>query len=500
MRTPEERMQELESSIIQLKRTRNSMLNISRLPPEILGEIFSRSLIPDGFEKRSLKFLLVCYYWFQVASATPDIWNFWGTNLGEWEERHLRYPETPLDLVLDDLQGDSPDILVWKSLRERASRDTIRVVHFRCMDWRLMSLVLFPLTPKRREIRHSSVESIILRNLDDTPVHASRFFAYNRFPKLQRLDISNCMIVSWDLLASHTTALTKLTLDLSHLSPTPTTSQLFSILTSNPTLKKVALTGCWVPDDGDKNPSPRVTLGYLEELKLVGRPHDVIKFLHRLDLPKRMENLDIILDYTTVKDISGTVGPYLRGYLRRRGRPEHGLGMYISSDSRVALHVGDTNSIDPSTMVSKRVVPFIAITINTPFGDLPERIILSLLSHTPREEIVYLQTNGNPTAMENIYSRFPNLRALHSKRVPLSAMFPKPTKDGDRRVPPLLRHIFFERLVADDGNWTPLTAFVSRRARSGRRLDLLEIVRSSRMRQEVAEDIGTMVRVFRTDR
>ena len=116
-------MQELESSIIQLKRTRNSLLNVSRLPPEILGEIFSRSLIPDGFEKRSLKFLLVCYYWLQVASATPDIRNFWGTNLGEWEERHLQYREFPLDLVLDrELRGGSLDILVWKSLRERASQ------------------------------------------------------------------------------------------------------------------------------------------------------------------------------------------------------------------------------------------------------------------------------------------------------------------------------------------------------------------------------------------
>ena len=502
MRTPEERMQQHERSIIQLKRTRNSLLNVSRLPPEILGEIFNQSLIPDGFEKRSLKFLLVCYYWSQVALGTPDIWSFWGDSLREWEERHLRYPEFPLDLVLSEFRfaGESPDIFLRKSLRERASRDTIRVVHLRSTDWKLLSIVLFPLTPNRKEIRYTSVESIILRNLNDKPVHASRFLAYNRFPKLQRLEITNCTIVSWDLLASHTTALTTLTLHLSHLSPIPTTFQPVSILTSNPILKKLTLTGCSVPNDGDKSCSLRASLSHLKELKLAGRPHNVIKFLHRLDVPKRMDNLDVTLNHSTIEDISDSVGPYLRDYLRHRGRPEHGLGIYISSDGCVALHVGDTGGLDPSTLVSKRVVPFIAITVNAPSGDLPERIILSLIAHTPREEIVYLQTRGNPTAMENIYSQFPNLRALHSERVPLSAMFPKPTPNGDSRVPPLLRHIFFERLVADGGDWTPLTTFVSRRACSEKWLDSLEIISSSRMRREVVENIGTMVWDFRTDR
>lgn len=502
MQTPEERMQEHERSIIQLKRTRNSLLNVSRLPPEILGEIFSRSLIPDSFEKRSLKFLLVCHYWSQVALGTPDIWSFWGNRLLEWEERHLRYPEFPLDLVLSGsrLAGESPDIFLRKSLRERASRDTIRVVHLRSMDWKLLSIVLFSLTPNRKEIRYTSVESIILRNLNDRPVHASRFFAYNRFPKLQRLEITNCTIVSWDLLASHTTALTTLTLHLSHISPTPTTSQLFSILASNPTLKKLTLTGCSVPNDGDKNCSLRTSLSHLKELKLAGRPHDLTMFLHRLDLTERMDNLDVTLNHSTIEDISDTVGPYLRDYLRHRGRPEHGLGMYISSDGCVALHVGDTGGLDPSTLVSKRVVPFIAITVNVPSGDLPERVILSLIAHTPREEIVYLQTRGNPTAMENIYSQFPNLKALHSERVPLSAVFPKLTPNGDSRIPPLLQHIFFERLVADGGDWTPLTTFLSRRAYSKKWLDSLEIISSSCMCREMAENIGTMVWDFRTDR
>jgi len=62
--------------VIQLKRARNSLLNIStRIPPEILGSIFRWNVIPDGsypdvggLRKGSYNFLLVCHHWFEVAS------------------------------------------------------------------------------------------------------------------------------------------------------------------------------------------------------------------------------------------------------------------------------------------------------------------------------------------------------------------------------------------------------------------------------------------------
>jgi len=103
IRVLEEQIRKNQQSMVGLKRTQNSLLNISRLPPEILGDIFCRSVIPDGFEKRSYSFLLVCHHWFQVASCTPELWGFWGNNLRDWEKRHLRYPDVPLDLILDVL-------------------------------------------------------------------------------------------------------------------------------------------------------------------------------------------------------------------------------------------------------------------------------------------------------------------------------------------------------------------------------------------------------------
>ena len=503
IRVLEEQIKGHQRPIIELKRTQNSLLNVSRLPPEILGDIFCRCAIPDGFEKRSYTFLLVCHHWFEVGSRTPELWGFWGNNLRDWEKHHLRYPEIPLDLVLNvpRFTGDSLDGTVCDSLRDRASRDSIRRVHLKARDWRLLSSILFQLTADYEEVRLNSVESFILRNEDNTPVDVSRFFAHNRSWELQHLELTNCTISSWDHLTSQTTALTTLILHLSRLSSIPTTPQLFSILASNPALRKVVLTGRSVPDDGDEDPSHRLSLPHLEELKLVGRSHDVSKLLLRLDHPEQMHHLDIALDRCVVDDISNDIGPYLRDYLRRRGWSQNGLGLYIFSEGRIVFRVGDVGGLCPSTPVSERMVPFVAITINSlqaPPDNSRERIILDIIANIPLEEIVYLRTYGKPIAMKNIYPRLPNLRALHVGRIPLSAVFPE---QGEyNRVPPSLQHIFLEQVVVGGGDWTPLTTFLSRRASPGKWLDSLEILNSSDMYPEDVGDIENAVRDFRTNR
>ena len=59
----EEQIREHEMATIKLKRTRNSLLNVSRLPPEVIGNIFLWDVTPKsdfgGLDKRSHSFLLV---------------------------------------------------------------------------------------------------------------------------------------------------------------------------------------------------------------------------------------------------------------------------------------------------------------------------------------------------------------------------------------------------------------------------------------------------------
>ena len=147
-----------ETSIIKLKRTRNSLLNVSRIPAEILGEIFCWNTVSRGaLEKRSHNFLLVCHYWFEVASSTPELWSFWGNNLEDWKKHNLRYPTAPLDISSRN------------ALQDRASRDTIRCIHFVSTDSRLLDSILSQLRADCDGIRPSSVESFVARDRNRYP-------------------------------------------------------------------------------------------------------------------------------------------------------------------------------------------------------------------------------------------------------------------------------------------------------------------------------------------
>ena len=130
----EKQIEEHERALIQLKRARNSLLDVSiLLPPEILGSIFLWNATPHGnfggLPKGSYNFLLVCHHWFEVASRTPELWSFWGNSILDWTHRHPRCRVTPVDLVLDSRTSNELDDGIRNALQDRAARDVIRRVH-----------------------------------------------------------------------------------------------------------------------------------------------------------------------------------------------------------------------------------------------------------------------------------------------------------------------------------------------------------------------------------
>ena len=508
----EEQIREHEKALVKLKRSRNALLNISTLPPEVLGNIFQCNVTFredfDGLEEGSHNFLFVCHHWHEVALRTPGVWSFWGNTLADWARWYHRSGTAPLDLVLstdDDDDNDSTgggdrpqfDVSLRDTLHNRAARDTIRRIHLWSDDASLLNSIISSLTIVCEDVRSNSVESLVLLNGSEDPMDISDFFAHYRFPKLQYLRLKNYRITSWDLLTSRAAILTTLFLHSVDSTSTPTTSQLLSILTSNPTLRELTLSGYAIPDgDGGRSPL-RVPLHHLKKLDLAGDLQDIFGLLHQLDYPGTMDRLDITLFDCAVTDIPQTIGPYLRDHFRRRGRSHDGLGLRVSQSPEIVLSASDMHG---TGLASPRSPAnwFINVTVElgrTP-SDLLEKGVLDLIAHTPRDDIIFFQSKCGLASMEDISAQFPNLKVLliETGRIPLPTIFPESKMGGDEEVLPSLQHIGFLNRP-DGGDWSPLTAFLARRASSRDRLGSLAISRSH-VCTEVKERMRSMVRVF----
>ena len=480
----EEQIKEHEPAI-ELKRARNSLLNVSRLPPEILGGIFrwnvSRKTSYSRLEKRSHNFLLVCHHWYEVASRTPGLWGFWGDSLRDWRKRYLQHTTTPLDLVLygGDPGWDTLDDNLRNALKARAARDTIRQIHLTGRDSELLNSILSSLA-SCEGIRSSSVESVVLKcdRSDELPT-VSDFLAYYRFPKLQRLELRACTIRSWDFMTSKTSVLTTLILDIQPPSPTITSSQILSILRSNPSLRKITLDGCAVPDNGcDK--SSRVPLAHLRKLTVTGRSQGALALLDQLDYSGNMDSLFLDLRDIAPGDISRIVGPYLRDYLRLRGRSKIGLRLDLPSKDTLKFRVKDASINDLSTNELARMHTFAEVLVQldqTPPQGLLEEELLGLIAHVPQEEIVHIEIWNCQISMEAVSNQLPYLRAITFGHMPLYIVFPESSLDQDEIFPPLryLRYINLDFTWVGHGDWGSLMAFLDHLASSGNKLEKLGV-------------------------
>ena len=492
-------------AIIKLKRARNSLVDVSKLPPEILGDIFRRNVTLEetfgGLERGCYNFLLVCHHWFEVASRAPEVWSSWGNNLQDWSKWCLRRPTGPLDLVLDGERWSEWRTLsnrMRNALLDRGARDTIRRIHLVSEDSKLLDSIISPLVG-RKGIRSSSLESVVLVDkCKITSVDVSDFFNSHRFPRLQRLELDHCTISSWDFITSRTSTLTTLSLNLSYPSLSPTTLQLFSILGSNHSLQKLSLLGCAVPDDGGGDgPSSQTQLHHLRELALAGNTQHVFALLHRFDYPKNMDHLGITLHSCIPEDILETAGPYFRDYLQPRGKSRSGLGLYLSSHEKcIKFQVGDVCGIAPPARGPVRMDNFIEITIELdqkPPRNVLEKVTHDLIAHVPQKAIIYFRTFGDPVVVTDASTQLPSLRALHFENISLRAAFPS----THCILFPLVQRVTLGHVTSPTGEWNPLITFLSRRASSANKLDTLETDRPHFNCTKPVKRIRKLVRVFR---
>jgi hypothetical protein len=393
IRALEKQIQEHERAIIRLKRVQNSLLNVSTLPPEMLGSIFCWNVIPDGdfggLPKASFNFLLVCHHWFQVASETPGLWSFWGNSIEDWARRHARCRTAPLDLVLGQYTGrDDLDDTIREALQDRATRDTIRRVHLKSPSAELLISVISSIITKGEETRSNSVESFMMLSDSETGVDVSNFFSRYHFPKLRRLDLDGFSISSWDLLKSRITSLTTLSLTSDERSPSPTPSQMLSILSANPNLQSLALFHGSVPRADSDRSSSQAQLRHLKRLHLDSTFRCVFGLLDRLELPDKLDYVHLCLSDCLPSDLLQTLGPHLRNRVRRRS-PD-GLSL-LAYPGHVAfsIQVGDACG---GHLTGGDGFMAVEAYMRVALGEEADRLCFDIIAHIPQEEVIYLTT------------------------------------------------------------------------------------------------------------
>jgi len=523
----EKQIEEGKGDIIELKRTRNSLLNIStHVPPEILARIFVWTLFRkvlvfrylldslshfDGLRKGSYNFLLVCHHWFEVASRTPELWSFWGNTLQDWKKRHHRSRATPADLVLYEPQRrhrswhhsapiDGP---LLDAIRSRVTQDIIRQAHLSSCDHNTLASIVSSLTPDDEGRRNENIESIVWRNRSLTPVDISHFFARSRLEKLYLLELTGKFhISSWDRLASCTTLLTALSLDISESppSPAPTASQLVSILTSSPNLRELRLSGAALPNDTDGS-AFQAQLRNLKILSVEGVLRRLFDLLHRLILPQALDEIHLTVYDPTVEDISQTLAPYMHDYFRRDVRFQ---------DTLVVSSCSSHGSI--SIVVCVLSAPVTAPTLSSPVSFtvgveniLPnevEQFLINLITPIPREPVICFAADLDTKLPEELLLMMPNISTLNIYDIELTKGFLQPDPDGpnpEAKLLPSLRWLSLGNITLDDDNWGHLTTYLAHQTSDDQLISLTVFDDVPHIPPEVADEIKGLVGEFIDD-
>ena len=518
IRALERRIEGGKGDMIKLKRTRNSLLNIStRIPPEILGYIFAQSLARredrsvyywcfEGLRKGSYNFLLVCHHWFEVASHTPELWSFWGNTLQDWKKCHHRWTgAAPLDLALnghESYSGVSFDKTLQDAVRSHTKQGTIRQVHLMSSDGDTLTSIISSLTPDDEDVsRNEKIESIVLRAGAFASMDVSNFFARSSLSRLSFLELrGNIRISSWDRLTSRTTLLTTLSLGISTPPPSPTltVAQLFSILTSNPNLQELSLADAALPSDADRS-TLKVQLPHLKTLSLTGEPRHLLGLLHQLILPEVLDDLGLIGSGPTAEDIPQILAPYVQDYFRRDTRFQERLELFSSrSNSFVSILVGVV-SAQTSAMVQEP--PRVSLTVLTDLSPLHAlgQLFISLIALIPRKHVIDLDVEIDMKLPEELFFMMPNIEALRISDVTLSAGFLQPNPDGphaNANLLPSLEALCLQDIIVDNNDWSHLTTYLAHQTSDGQAISLEISGEYPYMCPEVVNEIKDLVKEF----
>jgi len=314
-----------EQETIRLKHFRNPLPNLSVcLAPEILGHIFWWSVIsgvnPSGrIAGNTFNFLLVCHYWYDVATSTPPIWAFWGTSVRECVAFRRYSGAVPLYVNLVDVNTNRDIREACGVLQDWSVLRRIRHLHVHSSPRALANILSFTSTPQPSYIR-SQIQSLKLtvegpwttERPEEFP-DITNFLNIHSLPELQSLRLRGCNM-RWDSLIPQTSKLTHLLVHAHVKSRKPTVLQLAALFAGNSALEDIdlSLEIASTPEDSLLDSSITVLLPHLRCLVVHGNAVGHTQLLNLLTFSNGLKhvNIDIFLD-GIVTDVAAALTPFL---------------------------------------------------------------------------------------------------------------------------------------------------------------------------------------------
>ncbi|KAH9927885.1 hypothetical protein B0H21DRAFT_123948 [Amylocystis lapponica] len=304
------KIQALEQYLQGLKLFRDIIRTVTRLPSELLVEIFRHVQGEGQFPRTSwIKVTHVCSHWRAVALTTPTLWS--NIDIGKNCSLFRAYLERSGDVKVNiSLSHKARHEATVSSLLSQHARRISRLQVTRQAGERLLPFLHFPM-PNLESLALNMISGeCTLESQDgddesdeehlDIFAPVSDSFPQLRFVSLQRV------LIPWTSRAL--TSLTHLELSNIRRGQVPSMGILLDILERCPDLEFLSLTHCGPVFPDDAAPSRTVSLPKLQHLHMTTIPTEVPCVLARLVLPTSVSlelKLDLPRDGLEDEDESG---------------------------------------------------------------------------------------------------------------------------------------------------------------------------------------------------
>ena len=188
-----------------------------------------------------------------------------------------------------------------------------------------------------------------------------------------------------------------------------------------------------------------------------------------------MDEMKLTVSHCTVRDILGTLGPYIQDYIRRDGRFQDGLGIHVTSFTDSISIQASAISNATGSFQKVTFATFTAIHRQDLSMSAEDELCINLVAHTPREHVVYFGGNTSIHPMEETVAAMPKLQELHLINQMLDDRFLHPSLGGpfvNGKLFPSLQHLHLEDTFLYEGHWSPIIPYLIHQTSGGQRISL----------------------------